>query len=158
MAIYRPPKPRWPAAILAAIVGLLIGVFIGWIAFGRAEPDPEEALERVRVALTDAATTLEIVAIEYAESVEGSEVVNEAEYEGALDALARSRARYQEFRSALTMVDQASTEQVDEGYDELGRLMEEPAGPAEVTATSEELASLLEGLVGGSAASGGPGS
>jgi hypothetical protein len=149
MAIYRPPKPRWPAVLVTALLALSIGVLIGWFAFGRAEPDPEEALERVRVALSDAAATLEIVAIEYSESVEGTEVVNRVEYEGAVDALARSRTRYQEFRGAIAMVDPPITQRIDGAYEELEQLVREPAPADEVESKTDELAELLQGLVAG---------
>jgi hypothetical protein len=149
MAIYRPPKPRWPAVLIAAVMGLLIGVVIGWLAFGRTEPDPEESLDRMGVAFNDAATTLEIVAIEYSESVQGTEVVNRSEYDGAVEALARSRARYQEFRAAIAMVDQQSTQHIDSAYEELDRLVGEPASPEVVETKTEELAVLLQTLVDG---------
>lgn len=147
MAIYRPPKPRWRAAAAAALGGLVIGVGAGWLMFGRAEPEPQEALERVRTAMTDAATTLEIVAIEYSESVEGTDVVNRSEYEGAVDALARSRTSYQEFRGAIAMVDRSSAERIDDAYEELEQLVREPAAPEEVETKTQELAALLESLV-----------
>jgi hypothetical protein len=149
MAIYRPPKPRWPAVLVAAVTGLLIGIVIGWLAFGRAEPDPQESLDRMRVAFNDAATTLEIVAIEYSESVDGPEVVNRSEYEGAVQALARSRTKYQEFRAAIAMVDQQSTQRIDSAYEELDRLVGEPASPEVVETKINELAALLQALVDG---------
>jgi hypothetical protein len=98
--------------------------------------------------MTDAATTLEIVAIEYSESVEGTDVVNRPEYEGAVDALARSRTSYQEFRGAIAMVDRSSAEAIDDAYEELDQLMGEPASPEEVETKTQELAALLESLVG----------
>jgi hypothetical protein len=149
MAIYRPPKQRWPAVLVAAVAGLLIGVVIGWLAFGRAEPDPQESLDQMRVAFNDAATILEIVAIEYSESVQGTEVVNRSEYDGAVEALARSRTRYREFRAAIAMVDQQSIERIDSAYEELDRLVGQPASPQVVETKTGELAALLQSLVDG---------
>jgi hypothetical protein len=148
MAIYRPPKSRWPTALLLALIGLILGVLIGWLAFGRTEPDPREALERMREGLGEAATTLEIVTIEYSESVDGDEVVNRTEYEGAQDALARSRGSYQEFRAATAMVDEGATQEIEDAYDELEQLVDAPASPEEVEAKTDELEALLRDVIG----------
>jgi hypothetical protein len=149
MAIYRPPKSRWPTALVLGLVGLLIGLLIGWLAFGRAEPDPEEALETVQETLGEAATTLEIVVIEYSESVDGTEVVNRTEYEGARDALARSRSSYQEVRAATALVDEGATQSIDGAYDELEQLVDDPASAEDVEAKADELEALLRDVIGG---------
>src|SRR5687768_16798940 len=97
MAIYRPPKRRWTVAVATGLIGLLLGLLLGW-GLLRPEPDPADVLGDLRATLISAAGTLEVVAIEYAESVEDGEVVAEPEYRGARDALASSRQTYEEVR------------------------------------------------------------
>lgn len=149
MAIYRPPKPRWPAVAVAAFASVLAGFLIGWLAFGRSEPDPEEALRDLEASLTAAASTLEIVAIEYSESVEDGKVVNEVEYQGAVDALARSRATFAEERSALAVIDPSLVDDLDGLYDQLEGLLDDRAAAEEVTAKTEELAQALGSILAG---------
>jgi hypothetical protein len=142
MAIYRPPKPRWPLAIATGAVGILIGVLIG-IVVGGTDPDPVEAAEETRAALVSAAGTLEVVAIEYEESVDSGTVVKEAEYRGALDALESSRRRFESSLPAIEVLAPDRGDELAAGYEELERLMSEKAEPQEVETTAEDLAELL---------------
>lgn len=149
MAIYRPAKARWPTALAAAIVGLLVGLLVGYLAFGRAEPDPAEALRELDATLTGAAGVLEVAEIEYAESVEDGEVVREPEYQGALDALERSRTRYEEVKGALESVAPDATARLDAAYDELESAMSARAPDDEIADLIDRLTALLENPFGG---------
>jgi hypothetical protein len=105
MAIYRPAKPRWPALVLTAAAGLVVGVAGGWLIAARSEPDTTEAARSIRSSLDRAAGSLEIVGIEYREAVRGREVVARAEYEGARDAALRARSLFAEIRQPLAVLD-----------------------------------------------------
>ncbi len=142
MAIYRPPKPRWRAAVVAGLLGLVIGGIIGF-AVGDEEPDPVEGARALRVDLARATGPLEVVAIEYEEAVPDGEVVAEPEYQGALAAFRSSRGRFEDVREALAVFDPSRTEEIAAAYDELQRLMEAHADPDEVRAATESLSELL---------------
>jgi hypothetical protein len=146
VAIYRPPKARWPVAVAFGIGGVLIGLVIG-LALGRSDPDPEEAGTEIKAALVSAASTLEVTAIEYEESVSDGEVTKEAEYEGALSALESSRARYDEVRPVLVSLFPSQVEPIDDLYGEIERLMRSRTDPAQVNAALQELESILKGEV-----------
>src|SRR5918992_4350436 len=124
MAIYRPPKARWPLAIATAVAGLVCGLLIG-LAIGSKDPDPLEAAEEIRATLLSASGSLEVAAIEYEEAVGAEGVESEAEYEGARDALASSRAGYGEVRPALEALAPAIAESLDELYDRCATLIEQ---------------------------------
>jgi hypothetical protein len=143
MAIYRPPKPRWPLAIATGAVGIFIGVLIGLVVGGN-DADPVEAAEEARSALVSAAGTLEVVAIEYEESVDGGTVVKEAEYRGALDALESSRRRFEGSLPAIEVLAPNRGDELAAGYEELERLMSEKAEPQQVETTAEDLAEMLK--------------
>jgi hypothetical protein len=141
MAIYRPPKARWPLATAAAIGGLVVGLVAG-LAFAGGDPDPIDAARAINAALNSAAGSLEVAAVEYRESVAGGEVTKQAEFEGALAALASSKSRYSGVRPALSALP-VEVEPIDELYEELESSMESRADRATVTATLEELEALL---------------
>jgi len=144
MAIYRPPKPRWPLALAAAVVGLVVGSLVGLMA-GRTEPDPAASVGGIRSALLSAAGSLEVAAVEYRESVEHGEVVEEAEYQGSLSALQSSRAKFDRVRSGLVSLFPAEAASMDELYARAQDLMESKAAADDVDTVLEELQARLKG-------------
>lgn len=142
MAIYRPPRPRWPQVLGALVAGILIGGVIGWVVRGGGSSDPAEAVATVRSGMAEAAGLLEVAGIEYSEAVEGTEVV-EAELSGAKDAVARSRDLYDEVSEALGLMDPEAAGAIEATYDEVVALMDATADAAEVTAVLEDLRGLL---------------
>lgn len=143
MAIYRPPKPRWPLATAMGVVGILTGALIGFVVGGQ-DPDPVEAAEKTRSTLASAAGTLEVVAIEYEESVDDGLVVREAEYRGALDALESSRQRFEESLPAIEVLAPDRGDELAARYEELEQLMSEKADPQRVESIAEDLAEMLK--------------
>ena len=142
MAIYRPPKARWPLAVATLIAGLLIGGLAGW-ALGSKDPDPNEVAGDIRTKLTQAATVLDVVPIEYDEGVEDGEVVSDAEYSAAGDAVDRSRTHYDEVAPALESLAPETADEIESAYETLDSAIEEVADPDEVTSAAEALADLL---------------
>src|ERR671918_2632349 len=148
MAIYRPPKRRWTIGVTKGLIGLLFGLLIGW-GLLRPEPDPAEVVGTIRSGLVSAAGTLEVVGIEYAESVEDGNVVAEPEYEGARSALVSSQARYLEARPGVTAISPDTASSIDRAYEDLERSIERRAPEAEVTQLTESLAQMLTEALGG---------
>jgi hypothetical protein len=144
VAIYRPPKPRWPLAIVAGLVSLLIGFGIG-LGVGSRDPDPTEVASDLRADLVAAAGSLEVAEIEYTESVADGEITRQAEYEGALGAIESSEARYRQVAPALEALVPSRSDEIDALFDECGRAMRERVDPAEVTECLGELRDLLKG-------------
>ena len=143
MAIYKPPKARWPLAVFAGVIGLLIGLAVGFV-LGREDPDPAEGARIVQRELTGAAAALDVVGIEYAESVENGEVTNETEYQGALDALASSRDRFESVSAALAVLAPERVDALASAYDDVAAAMEDRADGDEVDGLLDELAEMLK--------------
>jgi hypothetical protein len=144
MAIYRPPKPRWPLAVGTLVVGLLIGLGLGF-ALGGEDFDAADAATEIRGTLSAAAGSLEVASIEYSEAVEGGEVVAEAEYRGAVDAVESSRSQYEEVEPAVEGIAPGVATEISDSYDEVERLMSDVADEEEVAAALAELEELLAG-------------
>jgi hypothetical protein len=144
MAIYRPPRSRWPLAVAFGVGGALVGLVTG-LSLGSSDFDPQEAGREIKTVLVSAAGSLEVAGVEYEESVDDGEVIRETEYEGALGALNRSRARYDEVRSVLTSLFPSQVEPIDELYIKIEGLMQSREDAARVTAALEELQSVLKG-------------
>jgi hypothetical protein len=149
VAIYRPSRPRWRAIAVAAVLGLVVGVGLGVALASRSPSDPAAAVAPARTALVQASNTLEVASVEYEESVSETEVVARTEYEGARDALARSRRSYHEARPALEAIAAPTAAELDEAYDALERQMGEPAPPEQVGAAIDELGAALRRATGG---------
>jgi hypothetical protein len=131
------------------LVALAVGFGLGWGLKGDDRPDPVEALTSLRSTLTTAAGTLEVVEVEYRESVQDGQVVSSPEYEGARDALERSRQRYLGARPALRELDPGLVTSADALYSDIEQLVDEHAPTEEVTEATGELADLLGSAVGG---------
>ncbi|MDQ4095002.1 MAG: hypothetical protein M3174_02190, partial [Actinomycetota bacterium] len=122
---------------------LLVGLVAGLIV-GSEDPDPVEAVREVRVTLTEAASLLEIVEIEYAEALEDGSGAGDQEYEGALDALARSRSHWRRARPALALLESDDASAIDARYEELQQAMESEALPEEINQLTAELSQMLD--------------
>ena len=146
MAIYRPPKPRWPLAAATAIAGLLIGLGIGY-ALGDKEPDPTEVADGVQAELVAAAGSLEVAQIEYEESVSDGEVTRRAEYEGAVGAVESSERRFKSVAPAVETLAPDRAAEIEALYDECSDRMSDRADAPKVMQCLEELRALLEGDV-----------
>ena len=144
MAIYRPPKPRWPLAIGVGVISLFIGLGTG-LALGTKKPDPTEVATDLRRGLVAAAGSLEVAEVEYTESVSNGEITRQAEYEGALGAIESSRDRYREVAPAVEAVVPSRSEEIEARYEECAGAMRDRAAPTEVTQCLAELRDLLEG-------------
>ena len=144
MAIYRPPKPRWPLAVAAGVGGLLVGLLIG-LMLGSGDPDPAEAAQEVRTALTASAGSLEIVAIEYAESVSDGAIESQPEYDGAVAALESSHTAYEEVAGALRELAPANAAAIEQGFDDIQSLVDDLAEPGEVEGAIQDQRDLLTG-------------
>lgn len=146
MAIYRPPKARWPLAAAFGIGGLVVGMAVG-LGLGGSDPDPQEAGREIETALVSAAGSLEVAGVEYEESVQDGEVVKQTEYEGALGALESSRTRFREVRSVLVSLFPSQVEPINDLYAEIEQLMRSRTDAEEVSAALQELESVLKGEV-----------
>lgn len=148
MAIYRPQRPRWRATAVAGLVGLGLGLLIGW-GLLRPEPNPAELIASARATLASAAATLEVVEIEYDEAVEDSRIVARPEYEGARSALRSSRERYAEARAVVAAVSADDASAIDDAYDDLERAVDARAPAEEVSASAQGLREMLTGVLAG---------
>ena len=143
MAIYRPPKARWPLAVATFVAGLLLGLLVA--ALLRSDPDPADVAGDVTTELAAAAGSLEVVLIEYEESVANGEVERDAEYRGAVDALESSRDRYEAVAEAVAALAPERAEDIENAYEEAHAQMEELVDAAQLESTLSALEELLRG-------------
>ena len=101
MAIYRPRRSSWPLVTGVAVVALLIGFGVGYLAFGTRPPDLDAAAGVIEDGLTDVRGLVEVAAIEYREAVPDGTVASQAEYDGAREALDRAATAYDAVDSPL---------------------------------------------------------
>lgn len=151
MAIYRPRPSRLPFVIGALVVGLLGGLATGAALVGGRPASVEDAATRVRGSLDGAASLLEIASLEYAEAVQAGTVVNPVEYQGSLDALTQSRARYEEAQGALVTLDPPRAAAIAAAYARLETLMRQPAPIEEMQPDLGALEGLLRSEPGAEA-------
>ncbi len=145
MAIYKPPPSRWRLALATAVAGLIIGLGIGAFFLGQSDPDPTEVIQTIRAELTGVAGVLEVLEVEYTESFRDGDVVNDAEYQGAVDALNRAQTRFAEIRPTLFAIDREKVQEIDGRFDDLRESLGD-ASPDEVSEAIRELTSALDDL------------
>jgi hypothetical protein len=149
VSIYKPVKARWPVALAAGGAGLFVGVAAGLIVAASRPANPVEDLRALSSSLEASAGTLEIVEVEYGESVEDGEIVQRAEYEGALSALRRSRNRYSEVEGAVEFIDRGAAQSIDSRFDRIQNMVSERADPGSVRKLLNGLAADLSNVVDG---------
>jgi hypothetical protein len=130
---------------VAGLAGLLVGLLTGYAL--RSAPDPATAIEETRTALLGAAATLEIVGVEYAESVEDGRIVARPEYDAALSALSSSRERYAEAAEVVAVVSPVSARAIEDGYGRLERMIRGLADEDDLRAAAESLGDTLAGAL-----------
>ena len=143
MTISRPAPRRWPVVIAAAVGGLVIGLLLGLALGGGDETDPEQAAGDTRSKLTQAAGLLEVAPVEYGQGVRNGEVVREAEYRGAQDAVKRSADLYGEARPVVETLAGTRDLAITQAYVRLERAMAARAAAADVTSQARRLRELL---------------
>lgn len=144
MAIYRPPKPRLPAIVAAAVVGLLVGLGAGYLLGGAGRSDPRAAAGELRRSLTAASAPLGVVTTEYGQGVRRGRVVDGDGYAGARGAVVRSRSRFDEARPALEALAPQRAATITRAYEKLGRLIDDRDASADVARAVDDLKRLLE--------------
>ena len=142
MAIYRPPKARWPLATAVGFICLLVGLGVG-LLLGGDETDPATAAAEVRTALIEASGSLEVAEVEYRESVEDGAITRQAEYDGALAALDSARDRYGEVAPAIEALAPERANDIESRFDTCEQLMNDLADPDEVSECLTDLGAAL---------------
>jgi hypothetical protein len=143
MAIYRPPPPRWRAAIAGGLVGILVGLIAGILLARGSGADHADAVREIKSALTRSAGTLEVVEIEYSEAVENGEITTESEYEGARAAALRARSGFQDVREPLGLLAPEATAEIDAAFDQLLAAIDDLSDEAVVAEHVQDTTRLL---------------
>ena len=146
MAIYRPPKARWPLAVVVGLVCLVVGIGIGF-AIGDRDPSPVAVAEDLRSDLVAAAGSLEVAEIEYTESVSNGDVTKQAEYDGALAAVASSESQYRAVAPVLESLVPSRADEISAHYDECSAAMREMSEATSVARCLGDLRDLLKGEI-----------
>ena len=141
MAIYQAPRRRWRFALAMAIVGGLIGLLAG-VAL-RPDPDPIDTLRTLDAQLSEAAAALDVLVI-HREADTGST----SDPRVAEDAVRRTRARIDEIRDEIAVVDPDALRAVDSHLSRLDELVGGRDDPEAIADEAEELADLLRGIIG----------
>ena len=154
MSLYRQPTGRSARTIvLATLVALLVGGAAGF-GIGRStapEPSLIELAADVRERIRPAQSALELVTIEYPQSVQNGRVVAETEY-----AAARAQARaaadtIAAARADLAALDPSAVEEASDAIAEVSTLMARHADPAVVEQAAERADAAVEKLALGAA-------
>jgi hypothetical protein len=155
MSLYRQPTGRPVRTIaLVTLAALVVGGGAGF-AIGRTTA-PERSLAElaadVRQQVRPAQSALELVTIEYPQSVENGKIVAETEYaaaraqaQSAADAVAGARAD-------LAALDPSAVEDASEAIAEVARLMARHADPTVVERAAGRATAAVERLSRGVAA------
>jgi hypothetical protein len=144
VAIYRPPRRKWRGAAAIGLVALIAGLSAGWFLGSRGS-DLDAAADEIGRTMLAAAGGLEVLSVEYRQSVSGGRVVAPTEFGGARGALVESRSTYDEVAGPLGRVDPSLADAIDSAYDRVRELVDRRAEPNEVDAAAAELEALLKG-------------
>lgn len=144
MTISAPARRRWPGTAVAGIAGLAVGLAVGLaIAGGGEDSNPVDVAREARATALRAATLLEIVPIEYAQTENGDGDSREG-LAGARGAVTRSRAMYLEARPVIAVLDPEGARVIDAAYPRLDAAIGRRAPAGEVQRQSRQLMRLLD--------------
>ena len=145
MSIYQAKRSKVPLVLGAAAMALL-GLIVGWLLWGRPEPDPIEALAPTRAALADAASSIEVVAAHA--QFAADEGQDPPDYAGSTEAIDGARATFEGVASTVEAVAPGDATAIRDDLDALASLVETGAPPDEVIAAAEALAGVLRTTLG----------
>jgi hypothetical protein len=151
MSLYREPGGRaLRAAALGLAAGLLLGLAAGLLVSGGEEEPPSvrAALDSLRERVRPATAGLELVGIEYPQSVRGGRVIAPTEYAATQAHVRRARTAVAAARPDLVALDRAATGRLLGALDELGRLIAGRAPPPRVVAAAGAAERLLREITG----------
>jgi len=138
MSLYREPGSRRRTTLIAAVVGGIALLAIGF-GIGRAtapEPSLESRIADVRGDVSPAADAVELVPIHYESS-------NETTREAAHEQLERAMGDFRSVETRLALVDPSAARDARAALERLERLVEAGAPPAQVEAAAAEAERIL---------------
>jgi hypothetical protein len=156
VSLYRQPRGRPARTIaLAAVAALLIGGMAGF-AIGRSTA-PESSLVELaadaRERLGPAQSALELVTIEYPQSVRKGRVVAETEYAAARAQAQSAADTITAARAELAALDPSGVEEASAAIGKVVRLVARQAEPGAVERAARRADAAVERLARGAAAS-----
>lgn len=144
MSLYREPGSRRRTTAIAAALGAVVLLAVGY-GIGRAtapEPSLQSQVDDVRADVAPAADAVELVPIHYESS-------NETTREAAREQLGRAMDDFASVEARLTVVDPAGARDARAALERLERLVEDGAPPAQVEDGAAEAERILRNAAGG---------
>ena len=141
MSLYREAGGRGAAPLVGVLLaGALIGGLLGFLlgSSGDEEASLADALEEVQAEVRPALSELELVTIEYAESVKGGQVVAETEYRASVDHVERALSALEGAASDLEVLAPEELAMAERSLNQLAELVEAHAPAAQVNAAAAE--------------------
>jgi hypothetical protein len=143
MSLYREPSGRSTKAIVAAVLGAVACLAIGFAAGRATAPDPslEARLDDLREDAREAGDGFELVAIHYG-------AANDVTREAAQSQLDRAEASFGEIEDELALVDPSGTRAARTAIATLSSLVAAGAPAAEVERAAEDARSAVRAAAG----------
>jgi hypothetical protein len=145
MSIYQAKRSKTPL-VLGAVAMAIVGLSAGWLLWGRAEPDPIEALTPTREALAGAAASIDVV-VAHAQFA-ADEGQDPPDYAGSVEAIEGARAAFEDVAATVDAIVPGTGAAIRADLDSLADLIEGGAPPAEVIEVAEALAGELRDALG----------
>jgi hypothetical protein len=151
VSLYRQPgRVAGRTLALVALAALVVGLVAGFAAGRASESDPSLASQvaELRDRLSPARDGIELVPGEYAQGVQGGEVVSEPEYGGAQAAVKRAQDAVAANRADLRALGADSADALERALTDLSQAMARKQDPAEVKRLAETARAALSAAVG----------
>lgn len=132
--------------MLGAVVMGVLGLAVGWLLWGRAEPDPIEALAPTRAALADAASSIEVVVAHAQFAADAGQ--DPPDYAGSAEAIEGARKTFESAAAAVDAIVPEVAAAIRADLDALEALVDDGAPPDEVIAAADALAAGLRSALG----------
>jgi hypothetical protein len=138
MSLYREPGSRRRTTAIAAVLGAIVLLAIGY-GIGRAtapEPSLQSQIQKLRDDAAPAADAIELVPIHYESS-------NASTREAAREQLDRALEDFGDVEARLAVVDPAGTRDARAAIERVETLVEDGAPPAQVEQAAAEAEQIL---------------
>jgi len=148
VTVFRTKRRRWPALVGVGLLGLVVGIAIGYAVRGGG-PSLQSQAADARARADDIGAVLAVVGTEYPQAVNGAgKVIGETEYAGSESRVADAARRLDAARADLQTLDARAYGRAQEDIAAMAAAVKAHVPPAQLAVRTAAARDALAELAG----------